>query len=77
MEYRAPDPGQRLCGCARGMHDMDLVKLAPGVSPTRRFVDLIAVKMMKSRIGIRLERALEGLQVLPIDNMTTGHWRLF
>lgn len=56
---------------------MDLVKLAPGVSPTRRFVDLIAVKMMKSRIGIRLERALEGLQVLPIDNMTTGHWRLF
>jgi hypothetical protein len=39
---------------------MDLVELAPGVSPTCCFVNLIAIEMMKSSVGIGLKSALEG-----------------
>src|ERR1035438_4837111 len=43
---------------------MDVVKLAPRVRPASCFVDIIAVKVMKARISVGLESALEGLQML-------------
>jgi hypothetical protein len=43
---------------------MDVMELAPGVSPARNFVDdAVAVEMMKSRVGVGLERTLEILQM--------------
>ena len=32
------DPGRRFGGCGRGMDDMDLVELAPGMSPAGGFI---------------------------------------
>ena len=47
------------------MRFMNLVELAPGVRPTGHFVDRAAVvKVMKARVGVGLQSALEVLQVL-------------
>src|ERR1035438_5399789 len=47
------------------MRGVNLVKFTPRVRPARHFVDRAAiVKMMKSGVGIRLQSALEVLQVL-------------
>jgi hypothetical protein len=46
------------------MRRMNLVELAPRMRPARYFVDRAAiVKMMKARVGIGLQRALEVLQM--------------
>ena len=43
---------------------MNVMELAPGVSPTGNFVDgAISVKMMKAGVGIGLQRTLEILQM--------------
>ena len=43
---------------------MDVVKLAPGVSPARYFVDGAAVvERMKTCVGIGLQSTLEVLQM--------------
>ena len=48
------------------MNGVNVVKLAPCVRPAGNFVNRAAfVKVMKSSIGIGLERALEVLQMLP------------
>ena len=45
---------------------MDLVKLAACVRPAGNFIDpAIAVEMMEPCIGVRLQAALEVLQMLP------------
>src|SRR6516165_11749522 len=59
------DPGQRFSRSGRGVHDMDLVELAPGVRPAPGFINFLAVKMVKTSEGVRLESALESLQMLP------------
>src|ERR1039457_2569854 len=50
-------------GCdRRRMRFMNLVELAPGVRPTGHFVDRAAVvKVMKARVGVGLQSALEVL----------------
>src|ERR1700677_2023826 len=45
---------------------MDVVEFAARMSPARDFVDVaVAVEMMKSRVGIGLQRTLEVLQMPP------------
>ena len=43
---------------------MDLVELAPGMRPAGGLIDIVAIKMMKAGVGICLQSALEGLQML-------------
>src|SRR5215472_2000802 len=43
---------------------MDLVELAPGMGPAGCLIDLVAIKMMKTGIGVRLQGTVEALQVL-------------
>src|SRR5215472_6278995 len=59
------DPGQGFGRGGRGVHDMDLVELAPGVRPAPGFINVLAIKMVKTSEGVGLESALESLQVLP------------
>jgi len=60
------DASQRLGCYGRGVDGMDVVELAPRMCPACDFIDgAVAVEMMKSGIGIGLQRALEVLQVLP------------
>src|SRR5215472_1541358 len=62
---QSTDPGQGF-GCGgRGVHDMDLVELAPGVRPTSSFINILAIKMVETSEGVRLESAPELRQVLP------------
>src|ERR1700743_2902123 len=46
------------------MDNMDLVKLAPCMRPAGCLIDMVTVEMMKTSIGIRLQRAGEVLQML-------------
>src|SRR5207302_9127949 len=59
------DPREGLRCCRGSMNDMDVVKLAPCMCPARGFVDVFAVEMMKTGVGVGLQSALEGLQVDP------------
>ena len=48
------------------MRDMDLVELAPGMGPTRDFVDRSAfIELLETGEGVGLQSALVVLQVLP------------
>jgi hypothetical protein len=44
--------------------DIDVAELAPCVCPARGFIDVFAVEMMKTGVGVGLQSTLEGLQVL-------------
>src|SRR5580704_10010278 len=46
------------------MRHMDLVELAPGMGPAGCLIYMVAVKMMKARVGIGLQGSGEVLQVL-------------
>src|SRR5665213_2970732 len=56
------------------MRDMDLVELAPGMSPTRDFVDRSSfIKLLEACEGVGLQSALVVLQVLPwVLSLTIG-----
>ena len=48
------------------MNDVDLVKLASSMCPAGDLIDgATAVQMVKPTIGVRLQAALEVLQMLP------------
>ena len=54
-------------GChRRGMRDMDLVELAPGMRPARDFVDIaVFIELLEASVSVGLKRTLVELQVLP------------
>src|SRR5208282_3585920 len=57
------DPGQSLGCCGRCVNDMDLVKLASCMRPAGDFINgAIAVQMVETCVGVRLQAALEVLQ---------------
>ena len=46
------------------MRQMDVVELAPGMCPAGCFIYMVAIQMMKARIGIGLQGSGEVLQML-------------
>jgi hypothetical protein len=46
------------------VHNVDLMELAPRMCPARGFVDVLAIEVMKARVGIGLQSTLERLQML-------------
>jgi len=58
------DAGNGFGGDGRSMHRVDIMKLAPGMSPAGDFIDVAAtVEVMKSSVGIGLQRTPEVLQM--------------
>src|ERR1700739_3177985 len=58
------DAGDGLGGDGRSVHRVDVMKLAPGMGPAGDFIDAAAtVEVMKSSVGIGLQRTLEVLQM--------------
>jgi hypothetical protein len=51
---QSADASDGFGGDGRGVNRMDVVKLASGVGPARYFIDVAAVEMMKSCVGIGL-----------------------
>src|SRR3569833_1385435 len=47
------------------MRQMDVVELAPSMCPAGCLIYMVAVEMMKTRIGVSLQSSGEVLQVLP------------
>src|SRR5271163_4302172 len=65
------DASECLGGGGRSMHHVDVVELAPAVSPTGHLVDsAIAIEMMKSCVRIGLQRTVKAVQMLPRSKRT-------
>src|SRR6185437_4137353 len=58
-----PDPFERLKSKRRGDRYMDVVKLAPHVSPASRLLDLLTIEPIEAGIGIGLQHSGEVRQV--------------